>query len=317
VVRNTDGPGVLAHGLRIERDLFLEPGFVAEGRGEIGAIGVNDARIGARLNIRGAVLRNSTGPALSLDGLQTTRDVHLDDGFTAEGSGPAGTIRLTGARIGGTLHMTDAVVISRSAPEHRWALDGLVYAGVPRLATNGNRAAWLDLLRTGMPSYAAQPYQQVAAAYRAEGHDSDVRAILIAQRRDQIARGGLSRADLWWARLTGMLLGYGYQPWRALLYLAGVLAVSVALAVTLGATGGLVQSATPGAPAQPCAVIDMIGRGLDLGAPFLPKTTSAVCATTSAPAGVTLTVAGWLLQLIAWALAALFVAGFTGIVRRQ
>ena len=95
-----------------------------------------------------------------------------------------------------------------------------------------------------MSSYAAQPYQQLAAAYRNEGHDSDVRAILIAQRRDQIARGGLARTDLWWARFTGWLLGYGYQPWRALLYLAGVLAVSVALTLPLG------PPAPAGAPAR-------------------------------------------------------------------
>ena len=248
---------MLAHGLRTERDLFFEQGFTAEGRGEIGAIGMNDARIGARLNIRGAHLYNPTGPALSLDGLHTTRDLHLDDGFTAEGAGAPGTIRLTGAHVGGTLHLTDATVTSRSAPEHRWALDGLVYAGVPRLNAKGNRAAWLELLRTGMPSYTAQPYQQLAAAYRAEGHDSDVRAILIAQRRDQIARGALSRTDLWWARLTGILLGYGYQPWRALLYLLGALAISVTVTVVLGTAGGLAQTPAGSAAAPPCAVIDM------------------------------------------------------------
>jgi hypothetical protein len=240
-------------------------------------------------------------PPLSLDGLHTIRDVHLDDGFTADGFGPDATIRLTGARIGGTLHLTDAAVTSRSAPEHRWVLDGLHYAGVPRLTSDGNRAVCLDLLRTGMPSYAAQPYQQLAAAYRAEGHDSDVRAILIAQRRDQIARGNLSPTDLWWARFTGVLLGYGNQPWRALLYLAGVLAISVAVAVLLVTAGGLTQASTPD-HTQACTVIDTIGRGLDLGTPFLPETTSAACITTNTPAGAALTTIGWLLQLIAWAL---------------
>jgi hypothetical protein len=223
VARNTDGPGLLAHGLRIERDLFFEQGFVAEGRGAIGAIGMNDARIGARLNIRGALLRNPTGPALSLDGLQTTRDVHLDDGFTADGFGAEGTIRLTGARIGGTLHLTGADVTSRSAPEHRWAIDGLVYAGVPRLTAEDNRAAWLELLRTGIRCYAAQPYQQLAAAYRAEGHDSDARAILIAQRRDQIARaacpaqtcGGRTSPGCSWATATS--LGERCSTWSGCL----------------------------------------------------------------------------------------------------
>jgi hypothetical protein len=370
---NTDGPAMLAHGLRTERDLFLDPGFTAEGRGELGAIGMTDARIGARIHLTGAVLRNPIGPALDLDGLQATRDVHLDAGFSAEGatdsgalrlsgariggrliltaatvrnrtgpaiiadnmqvdrelaldggavvdgSGPRGAVRLTGARVGGTLDLTRATITSHSSPQDRWMIDGLCYGQVPRLAMGravDNRSAWLDLLRTATPAYAAQPYQQLAAAFRAEGHDSDVRAILIAQRRDHIARGGLALSDRWWARATGVLLGYGYQPWRALLYLAAVLAISVALAVGLGANGALALTPTAANPTQPCALIDMIGRGLDLGTPFLPKTSSPTCAATTTATGTVLTISTWVLQLAAWSLAALFVAGFTGIVRK-
>ncbi len=51
----------------------------------------------------------------------------------------------------------------------------------PEARPQTNREAWLELLGGGTLRYAAQPYQQLAAAYRAEGHDSDVRAILIAQ----------------------------------------------------------------------------------------------------------------------------------------
>ncbi len=218
---------------------------------------------------------------------------------------------------------------SGSAHRHRWEIDGLAYSGVPRLARNGNRDAWLDLLRTGTPGYKAQPYQQLAAAYRAQGHDSDVRAILIAQRRDQIARGGLSRGDRRWARTTGVLLGYGYQPWRALLYLAGVLAVSVTLAVVLGSHGALVKTAerasapppasspatAAAALAEACPLIETVGRGLDLGTPFLPRAAPG-CTTTTGATGVALAISTWVLQLAAWALAALFVAGFTGIVRK-
>jgi hypothetical protein len=369
---NTAGPAMLAHGIRTERDLFFDLRFTAEGHGEVGAIGMTDARVGARLHLTGAVLRNPTGPALDLDGLQATRDVHLDAGFTADGAtgngalrlsgarvggrlilsgatvrnrtGPAiiaegmnvdtdlvldagavvdgsgpGTVRLTGTRVGGALDLTRATIRSRSSPRHRWMINGLRYGQVPQLAAGRaaeNRAAWLDLLRAATPAYAAQPYQQLAAAFRAEGHDSDVRAILIAQRRDHIARGGLSRADRWWARATGVLLGYGYQPWRALLYLVAVLAVSVCLAVGLGAHGALARPSTPTDPAPPCPVIDMIGRGLDLGTPFLPRTSSTTCTATTTATGTTLTISAWILQLAAWSLAALFVAGFTGIVRK-
>ncbi|HWM03633.1 MAG TPA: hypothetical protein VNP92_14965 [Actinophytocola sp.] len=41
-----------------------------------------------------------------------------------------------------------------------------------------------------------------------------------------------------------------------------------------------------------------------------------LCAPTATPAGQTLTIAGWVLQPAGWALATLFVAGFTGAVRK-
>ncbi|GAA3068666.1 hypothetical protein GCM10010464_36080 [Pseudonocardia yunnanensis] len=335
-IRNTTGPALYADRLQTHGDAFLDTGFDAEGAGGDGALRMPGARIGGQLSLRGATVRNSDGPALRADGLQTDEDVYLDWSFTAEGAGDEGAVRLQGARIGGRLSLAGATVLSSSDERHRWEIGGLTYTGVPRLAEERNRQAWLELLRSGTPRYAAQPYQQLAAAYRAEGHDSDVRAILIAQREDQIARGGLSRADRWWGRITGALLGYGYQPWRALLYLGAVLAVSVTLTVVLGAYGALtrtpdrpvaaapapqVATAAPApftalAEAQPCPLIERIGKGLDLGTPFLPRTMTTRCEPTSTVTGTALTLSAWLLQVAAWALAALFVAGFTGIVRR-
>jgi hypothetical protein len=68
----------------------------------------------------------------------------------------------------------------------------------------------------------------------------------------------------------------------------------------------------------PCSLVQAIGRGLDLGAPFLPVAPAVAgsCQPTASPAGDALTVSRWVLQLAAWALAALFIAGFTGIVRK-
>jgi hypothetical protein len=189
------------------------------------------------------------------------------------------------------------------------------------------------VLRAATPAYAAQPYQQLASAYRAQGHDADWRAVLMQQRSDQLRRGALSgRRDRWWTRLTGVLLGYGYRPSRALAYLAGILLLSVLLAFVVGGgSGGLAQ--TPDAPAiiavsaahgpavprMPCSKLQLVGKGLDLGTPFLPatRTGTSSCDITATPAGDWLTVTRWVLQLAAWALAALFIAGFTGIVRRS
>src|SRR5437868_6205315 len=90
--------------------------------------------------------------------------------------------------------------------------------------------------------------RQLASVYRAAGHDADVRKILIAQRRAQLDRGVLTGRERLWARITGVTLGYDYQPWRALLFLLGVVITSVVPAVTLGTHGALVHPQDPKNP---------------------------------------------------------------------
>jgi hypothetical protein len=333
-LRNPTGPALHADRLQTDSGVLLDEGFTAEGTNVRGAVRLLGARIGGPLVPSSATLRNPTGPALNAEGLQTDSDVYLDEGFTAEGAGDDGAVRLLGGRIGGQLHAGGCAVSSKTKREHRWVIDGLAYSGVPQLAREGNREAWLELLRAGTPRYAAQPYQQLAAAYRAEGHDSDVRVILIAQRQDQVVRSGLSWPDRWWARTAGALLGYGYQPWRALLYLAGIpgrrprhLGRPRPRARRAGrprphnlscASASSSSTTIPAPVPAPCTLVQTIGRGLDLGAPFLPVAPAVAgsCQPTASPAGAALTISRWVLQLAAWALAALFIAGFTGIVRK-
>ena len=68
----------------------------------------------------------------------------------------------------------------------------------------------------------------------------------------------------------------------------------------------------------PCTLVQTIGKGLDLGTPFLPTSPAArgSCEITTSATGDALTISRWVLQLAVWALAALFIAGFTGIVRK-
>jgi len=68
-------------------------------------------------------------------------------------------------------------------------------------------------------------------------------------------------------RITKITLGYGYQPWRALLFLAAVVAISCALAVVLGAHGALAQTKGTATPGQPCTMIQRVSVGLDLNLP--------------------------------------------------
>ncbi|MBQ0980678.1 hypothetical protein [Micromonospora sp. M61] len=312
---NIAGPVLDADGLTVDRDLALDRGFTARSASAWGGVGLAGARIGGLLACGGAQLENTVGPALDLNGLRVDQDVLLDDGFSATSGGEEVVVLvLAGTRVGGALRLeTDGLAHTAPGLGPLVEVEGLTYSGQPRPAS---LRRWLTLLREETPRYSAQPYQQLAAAYRSAGHDRDARTILIAQRRDQLQRAGLSAAEHAWGRLIGITLGYGYQPWRALLLLLATLAVAVALSVVGGHHGGLAQKAVASGAVAACTSIDQIGVGLDLGAPLLKTGARDRCQPTDTAAGQILTIAGWILQLLAWSFATLFIAGFTSAVRK-
>jgi hypothetical protein len=211
----------------------------------------------------------------------------------------------------------DPAQLEHAVDPHRLlAVDGLTYASVPEPLSGGD---WLQLLRDCTPRYAAQPYQQVAAVHRALGDERKVRHVLIAQRDNQLARTHTRWPERAWGWITKVTLGYGYQPWRALLFLAGVVVASCVLAVVLGAHGALAQTDKTAAPGRPCTVMQQVSVGLDLNLPVGTSVARADCDLTKDSASVTaawLTAVGWVLRLLAWVFAALFIAGFTSAVRK-
>jgi hypothetical protein len=237
-LRNDSCPALVAcGGLQVGQGVLLRRGFTATGGGKNSAITLTGARIGGHLDCTGATLRNDSGPALVADGLQAGQDMYLTGGFTATGGGADAAVDLKGAQVGGTLAFDHPARLEHTAdPHRRLAVDGLTYAGVPQPIP---AQAWLDLLRDGTPGYAAQPYQQLAAGYRALGDERQAREILMAQRDDELTRADTRWPEQLWGKITKYTLGYGYQPWRALLFLATVVAVSCVLAVALGAHDAL------------------------------------------------------------------------------
>jgi hypothetical protein len=316
-LRNDSGPALAADGLQVDQDLFLTGGFTATGSGEHGAVSLVGAHIGGQLACSGAELRNDSGPALDADGLQVDQALFLDGGFTATcSSGADVAVKLTGARVGGTLVFDPARLEHAADPHRLLAVNGLTYAGVPEQIPAGD---WLKLLQCGTPGYAAQPYQQLAAGYRALGNERQARAILMAQRDDELARADTRWPERLWGRITKCTLGYGYKPWRALWFLAAVVVVSCVLAIVLGAHGALAQTKDMAAPGQPCTVIQKVSVGLDLNLPVGTSLARGDCGLPRNAASATaawLTGVGWVLRVLAWVFAALFIAGFTGAVRK-
>jgi uncharacterized protein YjbI with pentapeptide repeats len=319
-IRNATGPALVGDGLQVDQSVFLRE-FEAVGAGEHGAVRLLNAHVGGQLDCTGATIRSDAGPALVANGLQVDQKVMLDQ-FEAVGAGDHETVNLRDVRVNGVLVFAPVELENTTEPQARLALDGLTYAGLPleRVERAGQGISvdyWLKLLRKATPSYAAQPYQQFAGAHRAAGHDREVRKILMAQRKAQIDRGVLTgRGERAWARLTGLTLGHGYQPWRALIALVFVAAIAGVLAFYLGAHGGVARVKPDPPTATQCSGVERVGVGLDLGLPLIKTGIRAHCDTTASTTGQVLTVVGWVLQLLAWGFATLFVAGFTGIVRK-
>jgi hypothetical protein len=314
-LRNDSGPAMEADNLQVDQDIFLRDGFTATGGGGAGAVRLAGAHIGGQLGCIGAELRNDSGPALMADGLQVAKDMYLH-GVTATGGGEGAAVDLSGARVGGTFRFAPARLEHRVDSHWRLAVDGLTYAGVPHPISAQD---WLDLLRDGTPGYAAQPYQQLAASYRALGDDRRARGILMRQRDDQLARTHPRWPERSWGKITKVTLGYGYQPWRAVWFLAAVVAVSCVLAVVLGAHGALEQTSKTATPGRSCTVVQQVSVGLDLNLPVGTSVARAACDLTPDSASATgawLSAAGWVLRLLAWVFAALFIAGFTSAVRK-
>lgn len=119
-----------------------------------------------------------------------------------------GKIILEHARIG----------ILRDEPDlwpEALSLNGATYESLEPLLPAKERLRWLALDPHG---YQPQPYEQLARQYAAVGQPAQARRTLLAKERLQ--RKANTRLSALWSALQDVTVAYGYQPWRALLWLA-------------------------------------------------------------------------------------------------
>jgi hypothetical protein len=84
------------------------------------------------------------------------------------------------------------------------------------------------------------------------------------------------------------------------------------MALPVGARGLYVKDH----PDQPCPRTDRIVLGVDTALPLVTTAVGTTCLSRPTRAGQVITVAGLTAQILGWAFATLFVAGFTGAVRK-
>jgi hypothetical protein len=220
------GGTMYAHqGLRIEGELRLRGGDVT---GEV--------------NLTNAVLLNPGGVALDAWGLR------------------AGQLSLLPESTDGTVDLRHGrFEVIRDDP-NRWPtqvrLDGATYTSLEPVRTAGDRLRWLDRDPEG---YRPQPYEQLAAVYRQIGHESDARTVLLVKQRRR--RRQLSWTGAAWGLLQDGLVGYGYRPGRAALWLLALIALGTAVFSQYPPGGGPVGMAFN----PPVYTLDLLVPIVDFG----------------------------------------------------
>jgi hypothetical protein len=282
VVDSVNGDGLACHGrfsmigARVSGDVSLARAVLESGEGTcalnaertqvagtlvlqearvLGELNLRSIRVGERLLLQRAELRNPSQTACRLSRAQVTSNV-LCDQVTVNGG-----LRLAGAVIGGAVTLQQATLAN---PDGRavdaanlqaqelivkpavmiegevdlrnaaigmlrddpatWPgqlrLDGLTYQALEPLLTAGQRLRWLARDPDG---YQPQPYEQLAAHYSALGQPAQGRDVLYARERIQRqGKGPVSRA---WSALQDVTVGYGYRPRRALAWFGLLLAI--------------------------------------------------------------------------------------------
>jgi hypothetical protein len=198
---NPDGAVLVADGLTVDQGMFCVEGFTAQG-----AITLRGAHIGGQLNFDGAKLTYPDGFALDLERFRGAILVLQPE------VAPDGAVDLTHAHV-------DTYVDSQATWPQGLRLHGFTYGALvadPEVDAR-TRLGWLE---RDLDGYIPQVYEQLAAAYRSIGRNEDARKVAIAKQRRR--RQTLNGPGRWWNSLLRWTVGYGYQTWKAGVWLLGL-----------------------------------------------------------------------------------------------
>ena len=204
---NTEKDALSLDGVTVRGDVFLDEGFAAKGK-----VSLVGAQIDGDLSCYDA-----TFEARSPD----------EDAFNAERMNVKGLFlwRLERAPVGVVsldhAHVGRLVDDARSWPAPgKLDLDGFTYDSLAWDAPVGwrERRRWLEL--QSKKDFRPKPYEQLVAVLRRMGHERDARQIAIAKQDAYLKRGDPSRRRRLWMGFLRATIRYGYEPWRALGYMA-------------------------------------------------------------------------------------------------
>ncbi|TKJ38749.1 MAG: hypothetical protein CEE38_03330 [Planctomycetes bacterium B3_Pla] len=230
---NPDGCALAADRSKVDGSVFLRE---ANAKGEVCLLG---GTIDRNLECNRGQFINPDGHALCAAGLTVEGNVFLGDGFNANGKVDFVDATVQGYFVWTGVDSPEKVELDlRSArigtiqdDEQSWPdsgklfLGGLIYDEIADGAPNDakTRIEWLqrqydEQAQSDKEQFRPQPYEQLAAVFRKSGRDEDAKKILIEKNKDKARLTKLMLSERSLHYLSGLIIGYGYRPWRTVRY---------------------------------------------------------------------------------------------------
>ena len=353
---NEGQTAINADAATIAADVFLRDGFEA-----VGQVNLVRATIGGTLFCQGGHFLNKEGDAINAEGatiggsvflggklnaflfraegkvtfLNSTIDDRFELGLVEDSDSESMTLDLRFAK-------TNIFSFSDRNAEKIWIeqmkkgqlyLNGFAYSTInvsDNAIKNKLLLKWLRLqTKEGSDpqsdnGFALQPYEQLAAVLKANGHQEAATEVLIAKEDDRRRYGGLTGLGKAWNCFLGLTIAHGYRPQRALLYSLIIMAIGWVL-FDLGYKNKLIAETND--THKPYAVFDSLIYSIDVFTPiidFHQESTWIPDPNQDSKfhllffkTGAMLRGYFWFQIVAGWVLTSLWVAGFTGLVRSQ
>jgi hypothetical protein len=284
-----------AHSLTVDGDMLCGPGFVATGR-----VDLMGAHIDGQLLCHGGTFNNPNDIALIVHRAEIVRGIFFYPSAQT-------SVDISFARVG-SWHDAEE---TWPAPGNLY-LNGCTYAVIdaePPVSVR-DRLRWLQLDAGG---FLPQPYDQLANAFRLHGDEAAARKVQVSaqwHRRAAVSsRAGFALRPfrILWSALLWATVGYGYRPWQIMAPIGILYGFGCWWFTRAAQHGGIVR--TQGLASQvhfngARYAADLLIPGASLGerAHFLAVGQTAWWAAAFTLAG--------------WALAAMLIAGLTGVFKR-
>jgi hypothetical protein len=208
--KNSNGYALSAEAIKVTGDVYLRNGFSAEN-----GVQLRGAEIKGQLSVDDAWLDELVLDSAHVAGPFFWLKIHKDANRDFPDKKWRSALDLRNARVG-ALNDEEA-----SWPEKETLhLDGFVYDRIAAGPTDATaRLRWLDL-QPKEDGYLPQPYEQLIAVLRQMGRQDQIAKVAIAEQKDLYNRGDLDQWGKFWNRVLDLVVGYGYEPWRAFLWMA-------------------------------------------------------------------------------------------------